>query len=185
MKAAQGRIELICGSMFSGKTEELLRRFRRAQIARQRTVLIKPSVDTRFGTNTVQTHDELSYEGIAISSPSEILDIMKNFDVCAIDEAQFFDHTLPNICTQLANSGKRVILAGLDMDAFGQPFGPIPQLLCVAEEVLKLQAVCALCGSPAHFTKRLSDSDELLMLGAKEHYEPRCRSCYPKTERPE
>ena len=171
---------MICGSMFSGKTEELLRRYKRALIAKQKVLLVKPSLDVRFGSKIVQTHDQNAEEAIPIDHSAEILTLMQEYDVCAVDEAQFLDEELVQVCSDLANSGKRIILAGLDMDAFGKPFGPIPQLMCIAEDVTKLQAVCVQCGLPAHFTKRLDSSQEQMMLGAKENYEPRCRSCYSK-----
>lgn len=176
----RGSIEVICGSMFSGKTEELLRRVKRAQIARQKVQVFKPAIDNRYSAEHVQSHDA----NRVLSSPVEkARDILKFVDdntrVVGIDEAQFFDDSVVEIAQKLAYQGKRVIVAGLDMDFLGQPFGPMPKLLAVAEEVTKLSAVCTVCGNPASRSQRIAGSnDEKVQVGAKESYEARCRFCH-------
>ena len=164
--------------MFSGKTEELIRRLKRARIARQKVEIYKPAVDVRFSDKEVVSHDENSIPSTPVSNAEQILLLVGNADVIGIDEAQFFDLTLVDICEQLARGGKRVIVAGLDQDYLGKPFEPIPQLMAVAEYVTKLQAVCMVCGAPANHSQRLTDHGDQLLLGAGEHYEPRCRKCF-------
>lgn len=174
----RGSIEVICGSMFSGKTEELIRRLRRAQIARLNVEIFKPSVDTRFDDSAVVSHDLNSIHSTPVESSSAILLLSSNTQVVGIDEAQFFDEELPEVCVKLATKGIRVIVAGLDMDFKGKPFGPMPALMAVAEEVTKVHAVCLLCGSPATFSYRTVEDESKILLGEKESYEPRCRICF-------
>jgi len=180
-----GWIEVICGSMFSGKTEELIRRVKRAVIARQRVQVFKPLLDNRFSTERVSSHDGLQWDAVAVSSAAEILDLVRDTtDVVAIDEAQFFDWAIVDVCEQLAQQGKRVIVAGLDMDFRGEPFGPMPVLMAQAETVDKLQAICAVCGAPASRTQRLINGvpanydDPQILVGASEVYQARCRRCH-------
>ncbi len=176
---SHGWIEVICGSMFSGKTEEMLRRLRRAVIARQKVEVFKPMIDTRFDENQVVSHDENAIHSTPVETASRILLLVdQEVDVVGIDEAQFFDHDLVNVCMQLADAGIRVIVAGLDMDYLGQPFGPIPSLLAVAEYIDKMHAVCMGCGQLAQFSHRIIPGDRLVMLGEKESYEPLCRTCF-------
>ncbi|TVQ82990.1 MAG: thymidine kinase [Bacteroidetes bacterium] len=176
----RGWIEVICGSMFSGKTEELIRRLKRAKIARQQVEIFKPAIDLRYDEEKVVSHDANEIMSTPVPSSSNILLLANNVDVVGIDEAQFFDAELPNVCSQLANQGIRVIVAGLDMDFKGKPFGPIPNLLAVAEYITKVHAICVKCGSLAHFSHRTIVSEKLVVLGEKESYEPLCRSCYGK-----
>ncbi|WP_270089676.1 thymidine kinase [Sphingobacterium sp. SYP-B4668] len=173
-----GSIEVICGSMFSGKTEELIRRLKRAQFARLKVEIFKPSIDIRYDEELVVSHDHNSIPSTPVSHSSAILLLSADTNVVGIDEAQFFDGDLPNVCTQLANKGYRVIVAGLDMDYRGTPFGPIPALIAIAEHVTKVHAVCVRCGAPANYSYRLTANDQQVLLGEKESYEPRCRSCY-------
>ncbi len=173
-----GSIEVICGSMFSGKTEELIRRLRRAQIAKLQVEIFKPKTDTRYDENAVVTHNLDSVPSTAVESSSAILLLSSGAQVVGIDEAQFFDDELPNVCNTLANRGVRVIVAGLDMDFSGRPFGPMPALMAIAENVVKVQAVCVQCGNPAHYSYRLVPDKGRVLLGEKESYEPRCRQCY-------
>jgi thymidine kinase len=173
-----GSIEVICGSMFSGKTEELIRRLRRAQIARLSVEIFKPKTDTRFHETAVVSHDSNSIQSTPVDTSSSILLLGSRVKVVGIDEAQFFDDELPNVCTLLANKGVRVIVAGLDMDYKGNPFGPMPQLMAIAESVTKVHAVCVKCGNPALYSYRLAPDNTTLLLGEKESYEPRCRACY-------
>lgn len=177
-RATYGSIEVICGSMFSGKTEELIRRLKRAQFAKLNVEIFKPSVDIRYDEQRVVSHDQNSISSTPVSNSSAILLLSADTRVVGIDEAQFFDDELPNVCVQLANKGLRVIVAGLDMDFKGKPFGPIPAIMAVAEHVTKVHAVCVRCGAPANYSYRLSDNDKQVLLGEKESYEPRCRSCY-------
>ena len=174
----QGWIEVITGSMFSGKTEELLRRLKRARIAKQSVEIFKPVVDYRFGGEDVVSHDENSIRATSVDTAGNILLLSGNTDVIGIDEAQFFDSGLVEVCNTLANQGIRIIVAGLDMDYKGKPFGPIPRLMASAEYVTKVHAVCVRCGDLAHFTYRLTKSDKLVEIGASESYEAVCRSCY-------
>ena len=173
-----GWIEVICGSMFSGKTEELLRRLRRAKIAEQKIEVFKPKIDTRYDEVSVVSHDHNSLLATPVENSSRLLKISDDTRVVGIDEAQFFDADLPEICQILAGRGIRVIAAGLDMDYRGQPFGPIPNLLAVAEYVTKVHAICVHCGNLATHSYRHAEGDEVILLGEKERYEPRCRACY-------
>ncbi len=175
-----GRIEVICGSMFSGKTEELIRRMRRAKFARQKVGIFKPVIDTRYSDVNVVSHDKNLIESIPVSSASDILSNASGYDVVGIDEAQFFDEDLVDICNVLAYNGTRVIAAGLDMDFKGVPFGPIPALCSVADEVTKVHAICVKCGALAYVSHRLVSDDERVLLGEQSEYEPLCRECYRK-----
>ena len=174
-----GSIEVICGSMFSGKTEELIRRLKRAQIARLKVEIFKPKTDTRYDETAVVSHNATSIPSVPVEHSSAILLMLStDVQVVGIDEAQFFDDELPNICTILANRGIRVIVAGLDMDFKGNPFGPVPTLMAMAESVTKVHAVCVRCGSPALYSYRLVTNETKVLLGEKESYEPRCRQCF-------
>jgi thymidine kinase len=177
----RGWIEVIVGSMFSGKTEELIRRLRRAEIAKQRVEIFKPAIDTRYSITEVVSHDENAIRSSAIDNSATILMLSGNIDVIGIDEAQFFDENLVEVCNKLADMGIRVIVAGLDMDFRGAPFGPMPGLMACAEFVTKVHAVCMRCGQIAHFSHRLTDTEKLVMLGEKESYEPLCRECFKAT----
>lgn len=173
-----GWIEVICGSMFSGKTEELLRRLKRSKIANQKSILFKPSNDVRYHKQNVVSHDENFMDALTVEESSEILKLEQDVAVVGIDEAQFFDQRLPEICEKLAVRGIRVIVAGLDMDFKGRPFGPMPDLLAIAEYITKVHAICPHCGNLATHSYRLSAEDETVVLGEKDKYEPRCRVCY-------
>lgn len=173
-----GSIELICGSMFSGKTEELIRRLRRAQIARLNVEIFKPKTDTRYDDTAVVSHNLNSIHSTPVENSSSILLLGGNTQVVGIDEAQFFDDELPEVCNKLANKGIRVIVAGLDMDFLGKPFGPMPAIMAIAESVTKVHAVCVKCGNPALYSYRLVPNDAKILLGEKETYEPRCRVCF-------
>jgi thymidine kinase len=173
-----GSIEVICGSMFSGKTEELIRRLRRAEIARLTVEIFKPKTDTRFDESAVVSHNSNSILSTAVDNSSSILLLGSDAQVVGIDEAQFFDAELPNVCTILANRGVRVIVAGLDMDYRGKPFGPMPDLMSIAESITKVHAVCVVCGNPALYSYRLVPDEATVLLGEKESYEPRCRACF-------
>lgn len=174
-----GSIEVICGSMFSGKTEELIRRLKRAQIARLRVEIFKPKTDIRYDETAVVSHNQNAIPSNPIDhSSSMLLLITDNVDVVGVDEAQFFDDELPHVCNTLANRGIRVIVAGLDMDFKGVPFGPMPALMAMAESVTKVQAVCVQCGNPALYSYRLVPDGAKILLGEKESYEPRCRTCF-------
>lgn len=173
-----GWIEVICGSMFSGKTEELLRRLRRSQYAHQKVLVIKPARDTRYDEVNIVSHDSNFMPSINVERAADIIVLSEGYSVIGIDEVQFFDHTLLQIVQNLAFEGKRIIVAGLDMDYLGNPFGVMPGLLAVAEYITKVHAICVHCGNLATHSYRLSDNDELIMLGAKDLYEPRCRVCY-------
>lgn len=173
-----GWIEVICGSMFSGKTEELIRRLNRARIARQKVEVFKPAVDTRYDEEDVVSHDEKKTRSIPVQSASQILFYAEDFEVVGIDEAQFFDNELVNVCNRLAEKGKRVLVSGLDMDFKGNPFGPMPALMAVAEYVTKVHAVCIRCGNPANYSHRTVVNEKLVMLGETESYEPLCRKCF-------
>jgi thymidine kinase len=177
-KGQLGSIEVICGSMFSGKTEELFRRLRRAQIANQAILLVKPSIDERYASEEVVSHVGQSWAALRCQQAQEILALWKGEQIVAIDEAQFFDQQIVAVCNELANKGARVIIAGLDMDYLGQPFGPIPQLMAIAEYVSKVHAVCVDCGNLAHFSYRTVAQTEQVLVGAVEKYKPLCRSCY-------
>ncbi|MCA9881841.1 MAG: thymidine kinase [Anaerolineae bacterium] len=185
MKHHAGRFEIICGSMFSGKTEELIRRVRRAVIAKQPVQVFKPQIDDRYGIQVVKSHNGQNIEAIPVGDPATIFDHLEpNTTVVGIDEIQFFDPGIVTVIEQLASRGIRVIAAGLDMDFRGEPFGPMPQLLAVAEEVVKLHAICVVCGDLASRTQRLVNGkpahyeDPIIMVGAQESYEARCRSCH-------
>lgn len=173
-----GWIEVICGSMFSGKTEELIRRLKRAKFARQRVEIFKPAVDNRYDEVNVVSHDETAIKSTPVQAASQILLLAHDVDVVGIDEAQFFDDELSSVCNLLANDGVRVIVAGLDMDYLGKPFGPIPGLLATAEYVTKVHAICIKCGNLAQFSNRIVNDDKLVVLGEKDSYEPLCRHCY-------
>ncbi|MCL2511456.1 MAG: thymidine kinase [Bacteroidales bacterium] len=184
-KDSRGFIEVICGSMFSGKTEELIRRLKRARIARQKVEIFKPSVDVRYHEASVVSHDENAIPSTPVSSASEILFYAGNANVVGIDEAQFFDDELVTVCNKLASMGIRVIVAGLDMDYLGNPFGPIPKLLATAEYVTKVHAICMKCGNLAHYSHRIVESDKLVVLGETDSYEPLCRVCYEEQRKVE
>jgi thymidine kinase len=174
-----GAIEVITGSMFSGKSEELIRRLRRAIIARQRVQVFKPAVDERYAAAQVVSHSRWRLEAERVAKAAEILDRLDpRTEVVGIDEAQFFDGDLVRVAGHLADLGKRVILAGLDMDFRGEPFGPMPELMAVAEEVEKVHAICARCGAPASYTQRLTQAQEQVVVGAADIYEARCRHCF-------
>lgn len=175
-----GRIEVVCGSMFSGKTEELIRRMRRAEFARQRVEIFKPAIDTRYSEEDVVSHDMHTIPSTPIDSSAQILLLSSEIDVVGIDEAQFFDNGLVEVCNQLANNGVRVIVAGLDMDYKGVPFGPIPALCAIADEVNKVHAICVKCGNLAYLSHRTVDNDRRVLLGETAEYEPLCRECYRK-----
>jgi thymidine kinase len=174
-----GWIEVITGSMFSGKSEELIRRLRRAQIARQKVQIFKPAFDNRFAASEIVSHSEMRIQGVNVGSSAELLRLINDdTEVVGIDEAQFFDKDLPAACTQLAGGGKRVVVAGLDTDYLGRPFEPMPVMMAIAEYVTKTHAICMVCGNPASHTQRLVVSDERLLLGATGTYEARCRKCF-------
>lgn len=173
-----GWIEVICGSMFSGKTEELIRRLKRARIANQKIQIFKPVTDTRYHVEDVVSHDENSIKSLPVASSIDILKNLSEVNVVGIDEAQFFDEKLPEVCQKLAIQGIRVIVAGLDMDYKGVPFGPIPHLLSVAEYITKVHAICPHCGNLATHSYRFSTEEGQVVLGEKDKYEPRCRICY-------
>jgi thymidine kinase len=179
-ESQKGWIEVIVGSMFSGKTEELLRRLKRANIARQKVEIFKPMVDVRYSEDEVVSHDANAIRSTPVESSGNIMLLSGNVNVVGIDEAQFFDDGLADVCHQLANQGIRVIVAGLDMDFKGKPFGPIPSLLATAEYVTKVHAICMRCGDLAQFSHRLSDEEKLVVLGEKGEYEPLCRGCFIK-----
>ena len=180
-----GWIEVIAGSMFSGKTEELIRRLRRAQYAQQKIEIFKPGVDTRYSKEEVVSHNEASIHSTPVSSSSNILLLSEDVDVVGIDEAQFFDNGLPEVCTKLAERGIRVVVAGLDMDFKGRPFGPMPYLFAIAEEVTKVHAICLRCGDLAQFSYRKVQSQEKVLLGETDSYEPLCRKCFIETTKKE
>ena len=173
-----GWIEVVCGSMFSGKTEELIRRLNRARIAKQKVEIFKPAVDTRYDEEDVVSHDANAVKSNPVQSASQILFYAEEFEVVGIDEAQFFDDELVSVCNELANRGKRVIVAGLDMDFTGKPFGPIPQLMSTAEYVTKVHAICIRCGNLASYSHRITKDDKLVLLGETDAYEPLCRKCF-------
>lgn len=174
----KGWIEVVCGSMFSGKTEELIRRVKRAQFARQTVEIFKPQIDTRYDHTQVVSHNNARIQSTPIQASQEMILLAHDVDVIGIDEAQFFDDELPAVVTHLAKSGKRVIIAGLDMDFKGVPFGPMSSLLAIADYITKLHAVCVRCGDPAQFSYRLSDNENRVLLGELDNYEPRCRHCF-------
>ncbi len=177
-KSTRGWIEVICGSMFSGKTEELIRRLKRARIANLKVEIFKPVIDVRYDPVDIVSHDENVIRSTPIENSQEILLLSNDVDVVGIDEAQFFDEEIVNVCNQLAFRGIRVIVAGLDMDFAGKPFGQIPQLLAVADYITKLHAICMVCGNIASYSYRKSPEETQVVLGEKNNYEPRCRYCY-------
>jgi thymidine kinase len=174
----KGWIEVICGSMFSGKTEELIRRLKRAKFAKQRVEIFKPQIDTRYSVEEVVSHDSNSIPSTPVTSSGNILLMASEVDVVGIDEAQFFDNNLADVCNKLADQGIRVIVAGLDMDFRGKPFGPIPHIMACAEHVTKVHAICVKCGNLAQYSHRMSDAEKLVVLGETDIYEPLCRSCF-------
>jgi thymidine kinase len=175
-----GWVEVITGPMFSGKTEELIRRLKRARYAKLKSDIFKPSIDKRYSSTDIVSHNANSLNSIAVIDASQILHHVAEVKVIGIDEAQFFDDKLINVCNQLANNGKRVIVAGLDMDFRGNPFGPIPTLCAIAESVTKLSAICIRCGQAAYYSHRIIENKDLVVLGEKNEYEPLCRSCFNK-----
>ena len=174
----QGRVEVICGSMFSGKTEELIRRMKRAEFAHQKVEIFKPSLDTRYSEEDVVSHEGTSIPSTPVDSSTSILLMAGDTQVVGIDEAQFFDEGIVDVCTELARRGVRVIVAGLDMDFTGKPFGPMPALCAIADDVSKQHAICVRCGALAYVSHRIVAGDKQVMLGEKEEYEPLCRHCY-------
>ncbi|MDR2972998.1 MAG: thymidine kinase [Bacteroidales bacterium] len=176
----RGWIEIICGSMFSGKTEELIRRIRRAHFAKQKIELFKPAIDTRYAETEMVSHDATSLPSTPVHNAAEILlyVTMETVEVVGIDEVQFLDEGIVNVCNQLANTGIRVIVAGLDMDYLGNPFGPMPKLMAIAEYVSKVHAICTRCGDLAHYSHRIVAGEKQVLLGEKDAYEPLCRSCF-------
>jgi thymidine kinase len=179
----RGWIEVIVGSMFSGKTEELIRRLTRARIAKQNVEIFKPEIDKRYDELNVVSHNANSIRSIPVQSSSQIMLYIGGMDVVGIDEAQFFDDDLPEVCNYIANQGIRVVVAGLDMDFSGKPFGPIPALMATAEYVTKVHAICMRCGDLAHYSHRTTASEKLVLLGEKDNYEPLCRKCYTESKR--
>ncbi len=175
-----GSIEVVAGSMFSGKTEELIRRLKRATIARQKVEIFKPKIDVRYSEDEVVSHDENSIRSTPVENSANILLLAGDSDVIGIDEAQFFDNGIISVVQQLANQGTRVIIAGLDMDFKGMPFGPIPGLMAIADHITKVHAICVRCGSIAQFSHRTSVKEQVVLLGEKDIYEPLCRPCYIK-----
>lgn len=173
-----GWIEVICGSMFSGKTEELIRRLNRARIARLHVEIFKPEIDKRYDLEKVVSHDDKAIQSTPVQSASQILLLTNDADVVGIDEAQFFDAELVNVCNHLADHGVRVIVAGLDIDYLGKPFGPIPDLMATAEFVTKVHAICIRCGNLAHHSYRIGEDTKRVVLGEREMYEPLCRNCF-------
>ena len=180
-KKSNGWIEVICGSMFSGKTEELIRRLRRAEFANQQLILFKPKIDNRYSKNNVVSHSGNEFEAVLIENSSEIIGHIDQHMVVAIDEAQFFDDGIVGICESLSAKGIRVVLAGLDMDYTGKPFGPMPNLLAVAEYVTKVHAICVSCGNLAQFSNRTVSETSQVLVGAVEKYRPLCRACFTNT----
>ena len=178
-----GWIEVITGSMFSGKTEELIRRLKRANFANLKVEIFKPVIDTRYSESKVVSHDSNAIVSTQVESASNISLMANNVDVVGIDEAQFFDNGLVEVCNRLADSGIRVIVAGLDMDFKGNPFGPVPALISIAEYVTKVHAICMRCGNLAHYSYRKSDTDKIVLLGEKDIYEALCRNCYNRAMR--
>ncbi|MCS6979348.1 MAG: thymidine kinase [Flavobacteriales bacterium] len=180
--SGSGRIEVICGSMFSGKTEELIRRLRRAVIARQSVEIYKPSVDVRYGDQDVVSHDANRLSCTPVDSAMNILLLYRGAQVVGLDEAQFFDDGVVQVCRELSAQGVRVVVAGLDMDYLGRPFGPMPALMAIADDVLKVHAICMDCGQEASFSYRMAKEENLVHLGAKNHYKPLCRACFNRRQ---
>jgi len=173
-----GWIEVICGGMFSGKTEELLRRIRRAKIAKLSTIIFKPHIDTRYSKNKIVSHNNNSMDSVIVKKTTDILDLGKKYDVLGIDEAQFFDSKLTDVCKKLAKNNNRVIVAGLDNDYRGLPFGPMPNIMCESDYLDKLSAICIKCGNPASCTQRITKQIEQVVIGETDIYEARCRNCF-------
>ncbi len=182
-RTRKGWVEVICGSMFSGKTEELIRRLNRAKIAKQKVEIFKPSIDTRYDEEDVVSHNANSIQSTPVDSAEQILLMVNDVSVVGIDEAQFFDNQLISVCNKLADRGIRVVVAGLDMDFKGVPFGPIPHLLATAEYVTKVHAICMQCGDLAQYSHRTIQGDDLVVLGETESYEPLCRTCFNKKQK--
>tara|TARA_Y100001970_G_C13991236_1_gene728327 strand:+ start:262 stop:825 length:564 start_codon:yes stop_codon:yes gene_type:complete len=173
-----GWLEVICGCMFSGKTEELMRRLRRAQIAKMSTIIFKPKIDSRYSENEIVSHNKNRMNSKIINSSKEIIPKSKSIDVIAVDEAQFFDENLVQACTSLANNGKRVIVAGLDKDYRGLPFGPMPSIMCEADYLDKLRAICIECGNLASYSQRMSEEKNQIVIGELDKYQAKCRNCF-------
>jgi len=173
-----GWIEIVCGPMFSGKTEELIRRLVRAQIAKQKVEIFKPAIDNRYSEGYIVSHNNRKIKSVVISDPHEILAHIDEADVIGVDEAQFFDKSIVEVCRSLANSGKRVVIAGLEKDYMGRPFGPMPELLIEAEFISKVLAICVICGDPANYSQRLSHEGGQVVVGEADKYEARCRTCF-------
>ena len=180
-----GWIEVVCGCMFSGKTEELIRRLNRARIAGQKVITFKPQIDNRYHETKVVSHKNSDIDSFPVKDITEIIPLSENYEVIGIDEAQFFDDKIVSVCNHLANNGKRVLLSGLDMDFEGKPFGPMPELLSSAEYVTKLHAICMKCGSNASFSYRLTESKKTILVGEKDSYEARCRTCFQEGQNKE
>ena len=176
----KGRIEVICGSMFSGKTEELIRRIKKVELADEKYIIFRPKIDSRNPENKIISHAKNEISATIVSSPKEILDLSVNYPVIGIDEAQFFDQSIVDICNLLANKGHRLIIAGLDMDFEGNPFGPMPNLMACAEDVMKVHAVCMETGNPAGYSYRKDNSDDLVLIGEKKEYKPLSREAFVK-----
>ena len=179
-KIRKGSIEVICGSMFSGKTEELIRRLGRAKIAKQSVIICKPSIEDRYDKDKVVSHNMRAIDCVTVGDATDIIELCQDKEVVGIDEAQFFNNNLVEVCNQLANQGVRLIIAALDMDYEGNPFEPIPQLMSIAEDVTKVRAICIQCGDLANYSYRIVDKDEQILLGEKNEYEARCRNCFSK-----
>lgn len=178
-RGQMGWVEVICGSMFSGKSEELIRRLKRAEIARLRIQVFKPAIDNRYAEEHIVSHSEMRFKADIVTSSTEVMEKLRpRTEVIGIDEAQFFDAGIVDVCNTLADMGKRVIVAGLDKDYLGRPFDPMPHIMAIAEDVTKAAAICMQCGSPAYYTQRLIDSDERIVVGAADSYEARCRRCF-------
>jgi len=176
----KGRIEVICGSMFSGKTEELIRRIKKVELADEKYIIFRPKIDSRNPENKIISHAKNEISASIVSSPNEILDLSVNYSVIGIDEAQFFDQSIVDVCNVLANKGHRLIIAGLDMDYEGNPFGPMPNLMACAEDVMKVHAVCVETGNPAGYSYRKDSSDDLVLIGEKKEYKPLSREAFVK-----
>lgn len=177
-----GWIEVICGSMFSGKTEELIRRIRRAEIAKMNTIIFKPNIDNRYSSNHIVSHNQSKMESILVEDINEILENSTEMDVIGIDEAQFFSNELIPVCKKLAKDNKRVVVAGLDTDFKGIPFGPMPALMCESDFLDKLRAICVKCGNPASFSQRITKDSKQVLIGETDAYEARCRNCFKIVE---
>lgn len=174
----RGRVEVICGSMFSGKTEELIRRMKRAKLSKQKVEIFKPAIDIRYSEEDVVSHEGNAITSTPVESAASILLMGSDADVLGIDEAQFFDDQIVDVCNELANRGTRVIVAGLDLDFKGQPFGPMPQLCAIADDVTKVHAICVRCGALAYVSHRIVEGENQVLLGETHEYEPLCRQCY-------